>query len=389
MTGLRSGRSTKQLSEVPCSLLVSGLLLVACGSGLSQENFPEAYGEALCHWQKRCGEIRDEDACVSSARELAREQREAGLQAFPYYGGALREHRVLFDEDAAQACVHHIRDSACTEDILHARSSDVCQIIKGQRGDNEACLSTPECGRESYCELPEGPLCIEGKCVHRLELGQTVTDFRQQCAPGLVRVNNTCQAAPGENGACRAGVMCTPGLYCSDEPGVCRRPAAEGEPCEDAGMPLCLSHLRCQDGHCQRLADVGMACSLSPFSSVGGTYSGCKQDLFCEGDASTGMGTCRERPGLGEPCLGNLCQGLLFCDSSREQGTCQPAGKPGESCARVPCGPGSYCDQDTSLCVRQGRLGEPCDSSQYSPCIESLLCMNGTCEPDFGGVCGS
>jgi hypothetical protein len=380
----------KQVLGIPHALGVCGLLLVACGGGLSREDYAETYGEALCHRQKRCGEIRDEDACVRHAREFARAQRAAGLTPYSMYEGSFRSGRLRFDEDATQACVRRIRDSSCEESLGQARDGDVCEVLEGQRKNGEDCLVTEECGRASYCELPEQAVCVAGTCLPRPTLGQTVIGWKQECAPGLVQVDTTCQAISGEGESCEGDFMCTPGLYCGGSPGVCRRFAVEGEACGAAGLAACLPHLRCSDGSCQRLFDVGRACIPSTFDSGGSDTSNCKRDLFCEGDARSGMGTCRERLGLGEACSGNTCRTLLACDwpDQGNEGTCQPFREPGEPCGSVPCVPGAYCEQYSLICVHQGRLGEPCTSSSFTSCIAGLSCVHDTCQPAFGGTCG-
>lgn len=56
-----SGGAMKRMFGIPYAPVVCGLVLVACGGGLGREDYAEAYSEALCHWQARCGEIRDEE----------------------------------------------------------------------------------------------------------------------------------------------------------------------------------------------------------------------------------------------------------------------------------------------------------------------------------------
>jgi hypothetical protein len=368
--------------ENPRALVLMGLVLVACG-GVSQEDYRESYGEALCHRQARCGEIRDEDACVREARGFASAYREAGLIVYAQYEGSIRAGRLRFNEEAAQECVQHVRDLSCNEPLPPARSGVICDVLEGQQKDGEPCLITEECGEASYCERTDGPVCETGTCKARLGLGQRVSNF-QECAPGLVLVGATCQAPLGEGEACVGDSVCASGLYCAGGNLWCRRFALEGESC---GTERCLPHLACSEGSCQRRFDVGMDCTV-PQSNPGGA-SECKRDLFCADGGGARPGTCSERLGPGERCFGDTCKGNLFCDwlGGAQEGSCQAFRQLGESCTSVPCVPGAYCDEGSRTCLRQGRLGEPCGSPYYLSCISGLWCENGTCESGFGGFC--
>ncbi len=375
-------------SQNPRALVLVALLWVACGGGVSQEDYPESYGEALCHRQARCGEIRDEEACVRTSREYYRPYREVGQPAYFQYEGSFRAGRLRFDEDAAQECVERLRDLPCDERLPPAPNGDICDTLVGQQKDGEPCLLTEECAKASYCERTDEPVCTVGTCRPRPGLGQQVSGA-QKCAPGLVQVGNTCQALSGEGGACDWDSRCTARLYCERSIGECRRFAVEGEACSDGGG-RCLPHLTCGEGRCQRLFDVGQNCAPPKLVPGGFIDTGCKRDLFCEGGDSTRPGICREPLGLGERCFGGGCQVNLFCDwrGGTQEGSCQPPHQPGEACAReVLCAPGAYCDQDLLKCLPRGRQGDPCASSEPFSCISGLSCMNDRCEVNFGGLC--
>lgn len=368
-------------------MVVGALLLVACG-GVSQEDYAESYSAALCHRQARCGEIRDEDACVRNAREFTRIRREQGLPAYFHFEESMEAGRLRFDEDAAEDCVQRVRDSACDQSLEVARNGVICDVLEGRQKDGEPCALTEECADASYCDGLTEAACVAGTCKPRPGLGQPVTDY-QECASGLVPVDGTCQARAEEGVACTTSSRCALGFYCDFGPGVCRRFAVEGEACSNTGTQ-CLSHLTCKGGSCQRLLDVGVDCTtvLSGPNLDGGD---CKRDLFCEGASSEGPGTCRERAGRGESCLNSVCQTNLFCDQGLGTTmTCQPYRQPGESCAGLPCGPEFVCNGATMVCERLGRLGDPCPSDRepWLSCISGLTCQNGRCEAVFGGFCG-
>lgn len=368
-------------------VVLGALLLAACGGSLSQEDYAESYTAALCHRQARCGEIRDEDACVRNAREFTRIQREQGQSAYFQFEESMEAGRLRFNEDAAEDCVQRIRESACDQSLEVARNGAICDVLEGRQKDGEPCVLAEECGEASYCDGLTEVACVAGTCRTRPGLGQPVTDA-QECASELVPVSGTCQARAGEGGACTTNSRCAPGLFCETGQGVCRRFAVEGEAC---GGIECLGHLICKGGSCQRMLDVGASCTPNP--GVPGAFTGdCKRDLVCEGGGSEGPGTCRQRAGLGESCSNSACQTNLFCDwqGLGGTGTCQPFRQPGESCASLPCGPGAICNDDTMMCDRLGRLGDPCPSSvePWLSCIAGLECRNSKCEPLFGGFCG-
>jgi hypothetical protein len=374
-------------SENPRVLVLAALVWVACGGGLSQEAYRESYGEALCHRQARCGEIRDEDACVRNAREFSRAYREGGLPVYPQYEGSIRAGRLRFDGDEAQECVQYLRDLSCDERLPPAPNGTICDVLEGQQEDGEPCLLTEECGGFSYCERTHEAVCVAGTCRPRPGHSQPVSGS-QECAPGLVRVRGTCQPLSGEGGGCDSDLGCTAGLYCEWSLGECRRFAVEGAPCSDGGA-RCLPHLSCSEGRCQRLSDVGADCTPPQVGPEGFKDTECKKDLFCDGGGGTRLGTCRERLGPGERCFDDTCGSNLFCSTMGEtqQRSCQAFRQLGESCEGVPCAPGAWCDPDSEMCRPQGRLGEPCVSSQLFSCISGLSCQNNRCEPDFGGLC--
>jgi hypothetical protein len=372
----------KRWNGSPGVLAVCALLLAACG-GISQEDYPEKYREALCHRKARCGQIRDEDACVRESREFARAMNEAGMSPYQMYEGSFRSGRLRFDEDLAEACVERIRDSSCDQSLGEARAGDVCHILVGQQKDGEPCLLYDECGPASYCERMNEAVCAEGTCKPGLGLGQTLTNGMQQCAPGLIPVEGICQAFLGEGDTCAGSDRCALGLFCNIDTRTCQRFATEGGTCGTGGG-ICLSHLRCIDGSCRRLADVGEACA-----------GGCKEDLFCDRTTDSEPGSCRERRGLGEPCndvYGYVtCRANLVCGntSGGMERTCQPPAEVGASCANMSCGLGAWCDWKTETCKPQGKMGGACDSYQMGSCMQGLSCVENTCRPGFPGPCWS
>ncbi len=182
------------------ALTVCGLWLVACGGGIGPEDFAQEYGEALCQWQARCGEIHDVDACVLRQRDFLLAQRAAGLSPFQHFSGSLDAGRLRFDEDAAEACVERLREHSCEEPLLQRNGAIACATLVGQREDGERCAITEDCGPSSYCEGATLPACGAGTCRPRTGPGERLppASVESWCAPGLVPVGEVCQPASKE-----------------------------------------------------------------------------------------------------------------------------------------------------------------------------------------------
>lgn len=325
-----------------CAWVLCGLWLAACG-GIDTENYGEEYGEALCHRQARCGEIRDEDACASARRDVYEALAEVGLGTHALYEGSLTAGRARFDEDAAGKCLDLIRDSSCDQSLDEVTSAEVCRFLFGQRKDGEACLVKEDCGAASYCSRgafqPGHPVCEAGTCKPLPRQGEPLTgaDNVHACAPGLSPdVSSVCQPTSGEGGPCMASHGCASGLTCDEDLHQCRRPFRVGESC-DAGARRCLPHLRCAEGSCRTLADVGESCTLS--RSFGASWtSDCKRDLFCDAAPDSTQGTCEERLGKGSSCRDyRECGTGFFCDLSAGQtGTCRELVSEGGKCDTLP-----------------------------------------------------
>lgn len=91
---------------------------------------------------------------------------------------------------------------------------------------------------------------------------------------------------------------------------------------------------------------------------------------------------------IGDPC-GNAvqCQSGECSETGFACGTCiEPPPSEGEPCLDGSCELGFVCNAG-DVCVRGGRLGEPCSAT--SPCLSTTSCQNGTCTrpPGEGAAC--
>lgn len=176
-----------------------------------------------------------------------------------------------------------------------------------RRGLGEPCRRVSlgdDCAAELFCDFgAAAPVCRD-----RLSEGTACT-WLDACADGL-----RCDGVRlGEHAAANGS-----GMRALDRPGVCRRVADRGDPCDAAAA-----------------------------------QTTCPADGRCEN------GTCRPRGDTGEPCRErNDCGPYHFCEPRRRE--CRPQGAPGERCTPGvkgldgPCFL-SECDPTTRRCVAQCR----------------------------------
>lgn len=191
--------------------------------------------------------------------------------------------------------------------------------------------------------LAQEPSCASGHAEPTPEQAAAQLAIDEACAPvltGLVRLGNPCH----DIDACAGGPEVS---YCAE-----------------------LSSYQCMPGVCTAVATpgtVGDACDLADQSGTG-----CNEGLYCHPADLRGstLGTCEAQVGPGAECFGDSW-----------------------------CGPGSYCNVDTTFpgsCVALGVTGGPCtptDSPFRSPCESSRdYCDPGdeTCHPklEIGAACG-
>jgi hypothetical protein len=155
-----------------------------------------------------------------------------------------------------------------------------------------------------------------------------------------------------------------------------------------------LPHLRCFEGSCRQLANVGMSCTRVRDLGLSWT-SDCKLDLFCDAGPEGTRGTCKERKGAGSVCLDySECQMGLFCQqhAGQEARTCQAPVGEGSKCDTAACAVGLACHPETFTCVRRGQQGEECaatNSLLSDTCLPGLSCVEGTCQVAYPGLCGA
>jgi hypothetical protein len=192
---------------------------------------------------------------------------------------------------ALMACAGELGGAAC--DAFATRGVASC-LLKGRRGDGDACASDFQCG-SGFCKRTRGINC------------------------------GTCTPLGRANAPCAESVECGPGLECSNV-GVCLAPSGPGQPCSDAQPckfgayclgQACAAQVEMAGGACQDrnscAAHKGLVCSQNVCAAISfakpGQACGGAGILLCEGsgDCVLGQGatgTCSMVAQDGQSCAG-------------------------------------------------------------------------------------
>jgi hypothetical protein len=281
-------------------------LAAACGHGLSSDDFPGAFAQAVCSVQSRCrveGRYLEQDC-------------EKELRTFfaPDLRKAIAARRVAFDAGQAQACLDGLLARGCVTDSTGRKSAPAPPLV------DQACASAAK-----------GLVAEGGQCfwLYECAAGSCVP-----AQPGVCPAR--CIGAVGEGGACpgknNAGCDARAGLRCIA--GVCSKRHTATQSCVSDSD--CAADLFCRDG---------LACALrgNELASCG-AQNECNAGLFCDLTASGGL--CRRKGGQGKPCGtdaqslavdqecadGLVCKGYTPAKTGPTPGTCTPAGDEGATC---------------------------------------------------------
>lgn len=244
-------------------------------------------------------------------------------------------------------------------------------------------------------QVRELNLTYDGDCVERLinamaERGcETEVQYNPYCRPEQCQVYYGTKQVGEE---CEGGLSyseCAQGLVCLGE---CQ------EPCQNGMINI----------------PEGGVC----YDEERGIRGACDVDLLCD---TTGDGTCKTLPTVGEPCLQNaLCAEGLYCNAFEGEpivcepvlaegaeciypvscestncsdGTCGPAPGEGEPCTQKCASDDLVCAFDGGsqvICMSLPTAGEPCLQNSATPCGEGLTCDGANCveKPALGESCG-
>lgn len=298
------------------------VLIASCGDGaLGIADFPDAFLEAHCSYEVRCGLFQSADACRAfyQARTVDSPNPEAAQAA-----GKLR-----FDAGAAQACLDAYKQASCDATLQTADTFAVCTTITtGTVAQGGSCGFNDEC-ESNNCQHASCPdACCTGTCQPAAPLPGVGQPCTLVCADGAYcGMDSLCHANLPEGAACNgARDVCAYGLYCAGDTastnGACRPLPHTGEACEEG---------------CAMSGDV----CISTCAPVGFAGASCTTYSCAPGFACTNA-LCAALPALGQPCL-DECAGEAWCNA----GTCVARLANGASCSRGDLCSSHYCGGGT------------------------------------------
>jgi len=315
--------------------LLCVLVLAGCGGGLTIDEYPTAFRNAICKYETRCGYFPDIDTCEHANIGIS-------LTVDPSSQEAVDKGKVIFDGSLAQDCLDAFGAQTCdtTDEDGRAFFMAKCRdIVKGTVGNGGACALDAEC-KSGVCNIPSSTdTCPQGTCM-----GDAMP------APG--GAGATCATATGTTSPCAVG------YYCDFNTMVCTELKAAGATCGStnecafglgcAGMTTRTCKVlpklgeACPDGVCR---DAGNYCNgSSQCAKIGLEGSACAQGTgqcsnYYPCDLSTNK--CTKAPATGEPCSGRCFDANTFCDTSSVTPTCVTLKPDGQTCTGS-----SQCESD-------------------------------------------
>lgn len=275
---------------------------------------------------------------------------------------------VTVDMTAAKACFDAERARATCDGnayVMILPACDMERILVGAAAPAAKCYRDLDCA-SGWC-VRTASTC-DGVCHGYQALAATCNNVDLRCNPKTSVCKGspaTCQALVPTNGACTTTSNCLPTDYCPA--GTCVARLGMGAVCSDASQ--CQDPLTCIAGYCREDYSVpsGGPCLAA---------NDCSPGTWCKGASAGVPGVCTTYTTLGQTCLGTStveCGPDAFCST-------------GLQCtARLPmfasCTTGGQCQSGlvctSSVCVRQGELGDPCTSD--GQCRRYLRCNGTTC----------
>lgn len=334
------------------------------GGGTELDDVPQLYAAALCGAYERCiGPLFDvylqgEDCLVRTTRRLEDD--------WPRIEEAVEAKRITYDGGAVGDCLDVLDSFGC--DDLIVRENPACdRVLAGTIAEGAYCAMNEECAGDRYCK------------------------FDSQC-PG------TCSDREVVGGSCQSDNDCASGLVCSKVTERCEEPAGPGDLCQQ-GEPDCAPGYACagasedesRPGNCRTYAETFARAAGETCDPIAGTL--CKEGSVCRVDAvipATGMieATCAARVEAGAACnlaFPSACPAGQYCDVPQAmlEGTCKPRPGAGEPCGREfnPDICAAYTRCDGTTCRAVAHLGEACTKDDV---CYSEHCLNGKCAPSEG-----
>jgi hypothetical protein len=285
----RAASWTRLAGTLCATLLATALAVPACGDGdggLSQEDAPQAYAEAVCAALFECGcaaanAYTSQDACVL---DLA-----ADAQA-------------VIDEGNAAGLTY---SEACAGDLLRAFAALECSTVAD-------LLVAPDLQREALaleCKLFYGTVPAGGACTALADEQGDSCVATAECEGGVCAAFDVALPA---GAVCTALDTCAVGLACLDVEGAgtstCVALPSDGQTCVTTA-DLCGLDLVCDQATktCEPLPGPGQPCAA--MGNPAQLFARCRTGSYCDGSS-----TCQATPGAGEPCtIGSGCSTGLTC----------------------------------------------------------------------------
>jgi hypothetical protein len=301
------------VSLAPLAVALASVSSCGGGSGsgpLTFDRLKTQFVPAVCKELVACGEMPDQATCQATLHFATSE-----LETFQVDIG---NGKIVYDASAAGRCADLFNMiSSCNrseiEPILQQAQAACNDVFKGTVAAGGACFFNEECASASCQKTGCAGACCAGACTAVV-------------AP--IPVGGDCSVVQ-PNQSCASGSAC---------------------------------HVDAQTGNatCVVLPTaVGAACTDTP---------GCDPSLYCDADATTGVGTCKRGAATGATC--NPALGSLSCDDARDT-----------------------CDITTSLCTAPTPVGGACDPTNLSNCVGYASCSSATstCQAraKTGEACGT
>ena len=291
-------------------------------------------------------------------------------------------------------CLHKNDEGAPCTDGNKCTGADACKDGKCNPGSPKLCEGGPTCNWGS-CDPSTG------KCAWKVQQDGLPCDDGIGCTKADVCKGGSCS---GSVLVCNDGDPCTID-FCDPKQGQCKTEAAQGG-CDD--KDACTGPDLCKQGACVGLAksatvcndgnpctadscDKALGCVNVPNSASCDDGNSCTKGDTCKGGKCVGSQTICECVQDGDCAAkddGNACNGVLFCDKSKQPFACKK-----KAFSEVKCDASgnsacleNQCVPKTGKClfvaVKQGQV-----CSDNNACTAGETCQGGKCTGGVGKTC--
>ncbi|MCA9627257.1 MAG: hypothetical protein KC766_06310 [Myxococcales bacterium] len=315
------------------------------------DDVPEIYAAAQCEVVKDCyGDIYG----VFTQGEDCEKTTEAAIaDELDRIKASVDSGKTVYDGTKVQDCVGQLKAQGC--DAFGKKIDDCEAILVGQVELGGECQLNDECAGDAFCNFDGS---CPGTCAALLDVGAPCNDD-DECMTGL-SCDGNCVEPGGPGDRCGGGVEpdCKPGTFCLGE---------------DADTSTA--------GNCRTLDEVfnGKLDDVCSFDT-----NLCDPTLSCAVMSVDMQGMlslqCVEKTTTGQPCriaVPDMCGSDAYCDVPMNmlEGTCKARPGDGEPCAMPTfgdptCAPNTRCDGGT--CRARAHLGDAC--------VEDAVCLSESCD---------